>query len=74
VDAELFIKQCSQPQLEAMLRAIQSRLGSPEERLGDVDWAQLIGHQINNLLTVRRVSELLRQLDEDDHPPPATDG
>jgi len=63
-DIELFLKQCSLAQLETKLRAIQQRLGTPDERPGDLDCAQMIGHQINNHLTVQRVNELLRQLDE----------
>ena len=66
---ELFLKQCSQPQLETMLRAIQLRLGSPGEHPGDLDCAQMIAHQINNLRTVERVNEILRHLDEADDPP-----
>jgi len=63
-DIELFLKQCSLAQLETKLRAIQQRLGTPDERPGDLDCAQMIAHQINNHLTVQRVNELLRQLDE----------
>jgi len=65
-DIELFLKQCTQAQLETKLRTIQLRLGSPAERPGDLDCAQLIAHQLNNLLTVQRVNEILRQLDEAD--------
>jgi hypothetical protein len=62
-DIEVFLKQCSLLQLESLLRCVQGRLGSPDERIGDVDCAQMIAHQINNVLTVERVNTLLRQLD-----------
>jgi hypothetical protein len=68
-DIELLLKQSSQAQLEAKLRAIQRRLGSPDERPGDIDCAQLIVHQLNNILTVQRANELLRQLDGMENPP-----
>ncbi|HWA24589.1 MAG TPA: hypothetical protein VG734_02865 [Lacunisphaera sp.] len=73
VDVELFLKQCDQPRLETLLRTVQQRLGSPAERLGDVDCAQMIVHQMNNLLTVRRVNEIMRQLDESGYPPSPPD-
>jgi hypothetical protein len=69
VDVELFLKQCSQPHLETLLRTVQLRLGSPEERLGDVDCAQMIVHQMNNRLTAQRVDDIMRQLDEAGFPP-----
>jgi len=69
MEIELFLKQCSRPQLETLLRTVQLRLGSPDERVGDVDCAQMIAHQINNVLTVQRVNELLRQLDETENLP-----
>jgi hypothetical protein len=53
-----------------MLRTIQARLGTPDERLGDMDFVQMIAHQINNLLTARRIEEALRQLDQRPNPPP----
>lgn len=69
LDVELFLKQCSHPQLATLLHGVQRRLGSPDERIGDVDCAQMIVHQINNLLTVERVNTILRQLDDPDQPP-----
>lgn len=63
-ELEPFLRQCTQAELEALLHAIQLRLGSPEERLGDVDCAQLIVHRLNNLLTIQRAEEILRELDE----------
>jgi hypothetical protein len=63
-ELETCLRQCSQAQLEAMLQAIQLRLGSPDERMGDVDCAQLIVHRLNNLLTIQRAEEILRELDE----------
>jgi hypothetical protein len=72
-DIELFLKQCSQTQLETKLRAVQQRLGSPDERPGDLDCAQMIGHQLNNVLTIQRVNEILRQLDELEQPTDARD-
>ena len=63
-ELERFIHQCSQAQLEALLQAIELRLGSPDERMGDVDCAQLIVHRLNNLLTIQRAEEILRELDE----------
>jgi hypothetical protein len=50
-----------------MLRVIQLRLGTPDERLGDMDYAQVVAHQLNNVLTAQRIEEALRRLDE---PPP----
>ena len=46
-----------------MLRVIQLRLGTPDECLGDMDYAQLIAHQLNNVLTAQRIAEALRRLD-----------
>lgn len=64
VEIESALKQCNQSTLEAMLRVIQLRLGTPAECLGDMDYAQMIAHQINNVLTVQKIEETLRRLDE----------
>lgn len=69
VDVELFLKQCDQSRLETLLRTVQQRLGSPEERLGDVECAQLIVHQMNNRLTAQRADDIMRQLDAAGFPP-----
>ena len=61
---ELSLKQCTLPQLEAKLRAVQLRLGTPAECLGDLECAQMIAHQINNVLTALRLTETLRRLDQ----------
>lgn len=63
-EIEQALKHCNQPTLEAMLRVVQLRLGTPGECLGDLDYAQMIAHQVNNLLTAQRLAEALRRLDE----------
>jgi len=54
-----------------MLRVAQLRLGTPEERLGDMDFVQMVAHQLNNVLTARRIAEALLRLDS---PPGAPGG
>jgi hypothetical protein len=68
-EIERSLKLCDQASLEAMLRVIQARLGTPDERLGDMDFVQMIAHQLNNVLTARRVEEALRQLGQPPPPP-----
>ena len=63
-EVELSLRSCTLPQLEARLRAVQLRLGTPDEFLGDLECAQIIAHQINNVLTAQRLTETLRRLDE----------
>jgi hypothetical protein len=53
-----------------MLRVVQARLGTADERLGDLDFVQMIAHQINNVLTARRIEETLRLLDQPPDPTP----
>ena len=57
-----------------MLRIVQWRLGALDECPGDVYCAQMIAHQLNNVRTVQRVDEILRQLDEAENFPDARDG
>lgn len=69
MEIERSLKLCNLASLEAMLRVAQARLGTGDERLGDMDFVQLVAHQLNNVLTARRVAEALRQLDEPPGPP-----
>lgn len=46
--------------LEAILRTIQLRLGTPEESHKDFDHARIVAHELNNLITIRRLNEALR--------------
>ncbi len=62
-DIEALLKTFTRPQLEAKLRTVQLRLGSPHERPGDMDCAQLIAHQLNNVLTGEKAGEFIRDLD-----------
>lgn len=62
-EIELLLPQCSLVELQAMLQPIQRRLGSSEEIPGDVECAQRIVHQINNVLTALQAEDVLRELD-----------
>ncbi len=63
-DIITLLKTFTRSQLQEKLRAVQLRLGSQAERPNDVDCAQLLVHQINNVLTAERVDAMLRQLDQ----------
>jgi hypothetical protein len=54
---ELWLERVDAERLEAELRAIQSRLGTPAEGPHDFACAQAIAHRLNNLITTR----ILRQ-------------
>ena len=49
--------------LRLLLRALQERLGTPAEQPGDVERARLLGHEINNRVTVVKLNRDLAQLD-----------
>lgn len=57
--------------LRAVLRALQFRLGTPEEHPCDLERAQLLGHELNNRLTPQKLRESLRRLGLPPAPPPA---
>ncbi len=42
---------------------VQSCLGSPDERPGDMDCVQIIAQQLNNVLTAEQAEEFIRELD-----------
>ena len=46
-----FLRGRDKTELEAMLRCVQLRLGTPAERAEDMENAQAIAHQLNNLRT-----------------------
>ena len=47
------LNESDEPSLVALLRALQMRLGTPQEGPEDVDRAAAVMHQVNNLRTVR---------------------
>ena len=49
--------------LRAMLRVIQLRLGTALEESGDVERAQILGHEISNKQTVEKMRADLARLD-----------
>ena len=49
--------------LRALLQVLQQRLGTAAEQPCDIERAQLLGHEINNQLTGRKLRESLRKLD-----------
>lgn len=49
--------------LRAALRVLQLRLGTEDERPGDLDRARILGHEINNRQTGENLRRDLRQLD-----------
>ena len=51
------LDKCTEQQLETLLRSIQRRLGTSQEELGDFDYARVIAHELNNLLTVSRLRQ-----------------
>jgi len=48
--------------VQALLQALQLRLGTPEEQPCDLERAQLLGHEINNRLTPQKMQDSLREL------------
>ena len=50
---ELWLKAVDAARLEAELRGIQARLGTPAEAPYDFACAQAIAHRLNNLITTR---------------------
>ena len=55
------LNESDEPSLVALLRALQGRLGTPQEGPDDVDRAAAVMHQVNNLRTVRAISQELFQ-------------
>jgi hypothetical protein len=51
----LFLGQCDEARLQAMLQTVQQRLGTPAERPNDVFHARNIAHRLHNLLTAKRL-------------------
>ena len=51
------LNESDEPSLVALLRALQMRLGTPQEGPDDVDRAAAVMHQVNNLRTVRILSQ-----------------
>ena len=54
---DFLLKTSDEEKLEELLRLVQKRLGTCEERRDDFDLAQSIAHQLNNLWTVARLRE-----------------
>ena len=52
-----FLRGRDRTELEAMLRCVQTRLGTPSERAEDMENAQAIAHQLNNLRTCEGLEE-----------------
>ena len=55
-----FLRGRDRSELEAMLRCIQTRLGTPSERPEDMGNVQAVAHQLNNLRTSEGLEEDLK--------------
>jgi hypothetical protein len=55
-DFEKYLKQCDEPALIGLLRALQLRLGTAHEAPDDVDRAAAVMHQLNNLRTMQALA------------------
>ena len=51
------LQQYDEPQLIALLHALQARLGTPHEGTEDVDRAAAVMHQLNNVRTARLLAQ-----------------
>lgn len=60
---EAWLRQLEPERLEAELRAVQARLGTPAEGRTDFDCAQALAHRLNNLLTVNILRRNVALLD-----------
>jgi hypothetical protein len=55
-----YLSQCDEQTLMGLLRALQVRLGTPHEGGDDVDRAAATMHQLNNLRSIRVLSETIQ--------------
>jgi hypothetical protein len=58
----LYLRSKPKPELEAMLRCVQLRLGTAAERHDDMVTAQAIAHQLNNLRTCEELGDEVAKL------------
>ena len=63
-EIERRLKACPQAQLAAMLRRLESRLGTTQERPRDFEHARIVAHQLNNRLAVERMRADLKKAQE----------
>jgi len=61
---EQYLKQCDEPTLVGLLRAMQARLGTAHEGPEDFDRAAAVMHQVNNLRTIRAMAEEVSRMGE----------
>ena len=53
---EQFLRQCDEPALIGLLRAMQVRLGTAQEAPDDLERAAAVMHQLNNLRAMRALA------------------